>query len=219
MKFPRAKIQGKTQAEELLDEAAALSLSLDQLGRLRHAMAIRFGTKAERRRSNEIAAEIRRELRAGLDETIALEKARGGEVVQFNTAGAVRLGARDGLASLYLAGKLEPRLAAAGFGYRRAREAQGSLGVMRFGETGGGASDAVLAGFARARLSAAAAVIDRTVALELYQRPDALDTLRKVAGDGQTIRSLAAGGKDAAHRLSGLVLALEIAARFVQVDR
>ena len=219
MKFPKAKPTGKTEADLLMDEAASLALSRAQLGRLRYAMTIRDGTKGERRRANEIVAEIRREIMAGVAETVALERLRGGEVEDFNTAGAKRLSSRDGLLSLYKSGKLEPRLAAAGLGYRRAREAEQRLGVGRLGEvTSGGLVDTVGMGLLRAKLAVAASRVDRDVALELKARPDALDTLRRVAGDGQCLRSLTAGGKQFVHALGGLSMALEIAVRYVASD-
>lgn len=220
MKYPRTRPVGKTSAEELLDEAAKLSLSRDQLGRLRYCMTIHLGTKGDRRRSDELVARIRREISAGVEETVALERARGEEVADFNTAGAKRLGSRDGLLSLFRAGKVNAEQAGAGLGYRKAREAAFSMGTGKIREKvcGGGALDAAGLWLARAKLAVAAAKVDRLVALELKDRPDALDTLRRVAGDGQSVRSLVNGSRGFDHRVDGLVRALDIARRFVALD-
>jgi hypothetical protein len=217
----RAKANtGRTSTDELLDEAAALNLSREQLAWLRHAASLHHGTKADRRRADEIVAKIRREIGAGVVESVALEAGRGGEVRDFNTAGAKRLADHDGLLSLYRAGRLSNDQTGAGLAYRRAMEAKGAVGCSSPLRAGGSATmeGYLKAWLTKARLGVHAAVVDRQVALELKDRPDCLDTLRRVAGYGQSVRSLAPGGKQFDRRVEALVLALDIAARHLVVD-
>lgn len=214
------KLLIRTSTDELLDEATSLNLNAAQLGKLRQAAKLHRGSKGERREANEIVQSIRREILAGVDETVALEKARGDEVRDFNTAGAKRLSSRDGLLSLYLTGRLSADQAGAGLAYRRAMEARGAVGCSSPSRMGGdkAADHYIKAGLARAKLGVRAAAVDRQVALELKDRPECLDTLRRVAGYGQSVRSLAPGGKQFDRTVEALALALDIAAQHAVMD-
>lgn len=139
-------------------------------------------------------------LREALAETRALEAARG--VRLERTAAGLRLNGRDGLEMLRTSGRLGPVQEAAGLTYRRRFEAaqprQASSLAVAPGGGGRGAAEAVALRLARARREVAR--MEAAVAAR-YAGPgcaasaaDALMVLREVAGQGRSIRSLAASG-------------------------
>lgn len=212
----KIRIEARTQCETLMAEAEDLGLSRDQRSRLQRGLTLERppASRRNRQRADQIAAEVRRELLARLDETLKVETMAGGQVEPFNDAGAVRLSSRDGLWSLFKAGQIDAVQMAAGLAYRQAAEQAGAV-KSQLGETTPGVKvDHVGLGLLRAKMAALATRIDITVAVELAHRPDALSTLRWVARDGGALRALAAGGRQQEHLLQGLCMALDVAIRF-----
>lgn len=207
---------GKALIEELLRDADRMVLSAQQKARLRYALMLRGSnsTRKDRQRADRVVAEVQREVLAGAQETMRMERERGGEVLDFNDAGAKRLSSRDGLLNLYEAKRITEAEREVGLAYRKAREAYVSV-PSQLGASGirGGDVDHVGAGLTRVKLSVAAAKVDYDVALALRHRPDALEVLRRVAGDGQCLRSLAPGGAQFERLLEGLRMALAIAGK------
>lgn len=135
-------------------------------------------------------------VRAGLKETLRLEAARTGEKVgRIPAEGSVRLKTRDGLASLHASGSLTDDQANAGFAYRLCFEAARSgLGcslpsdvAVDKGERGDAGQLAVI--YKMTRLNQ----MERAVG-EVIEDGRELLVLRLVAGEGQTLSSLARGG-------------------------
>lgn len=213
---------GQELIEELLRDADRLALSAHQKARLRYALALRGrnSTRKDRQRADRVVAEVQRELLAGMDETVKMERARGGVVEDFNDAGAKWLSSRDGVLSLYRADRLSAEQVGVALAYRRAREQQGAVRSQLAGVDGAsrGEADLVGIGLVRAKLSVAASRVDIDVAMKLRHRPDALEVLRRVAGDGMCLGALASGGRQFERLLEGLVMALVIAARRVSPD-
>ena len=127
-----------------------------------------------------------------LDETVRLERSRGGEVEQAN--GKLRLTSRDGLRTLLDRGGLEGPEYEAGMMYRRCYETLSAgprsnlaRDFMTGVRGGGGGADA----FAEIRAQRAQRLAEWEALASTGRQ---LWALRLVAGQGRTINSLATGG-------------------------
>lgn len=178
-----------------------------------------------------------------IGETIALETARSGGAakVERMSGGRTRLGSRDGLMALYDAGVLtglseadraagavrsldawtraKVRMSAA-LAYREhyemlagdLRSNMASLGSAG----GGGGAGSDRAANAHAKASRLVSEIDSLV-LQSARSPKALLALRAVAGEGQTVRSLTSGGRNAELITKQLIAALDVAAPVLKI--
>ncbi|MGE5500706.1 MAG: hypothetical protein ACM3W4_02135, partial [Ignavibacteriales bacterium] len=147
-------------------------------------------------------------------ETVALERARGGTVEEINL-GPVRMKDRDGLRALL--GVKDGITAAeydAGLEYRAGYELRGAdVGSAMGGEataTGHDNDRYVFTRLQRAKKLTRTAIIERTVALECMCEPEALNMLRRVAGDGFAL-STQGEGRAFERNLKALRRALQIA--------
>ncbi|ADK99399.1 hypothetical protein [Brevundimonas subvibrioides] len=221
--MPREK--DESLARHLFRNADAIGASRDQVTRLRRAAVLAMGGRYERIEAGRIAAEVRDELKGNLAEAVMVAQAKGETILPFNDDGAVRIKGRDGLWSAQDAGMITMGQCQIGLEYRRLWElvSASPLGSQfgRMSETRVAASSTdgtVLRGlhlaYAGMRLTAAeAAVIER----DPGQR--GLTVLRAVAGEGRTIRSLAASGHQNAVLRAKLGEALDLAGRsFVQTE-
>ncbi len=200
------------RAAELLRQASGLALSGQQKAWLREAYRLEQGTKSQRREAVAICNRIERELRAGLNETIALEQARGGDV-HDPQHGPARIRSRDGLRSLFDAEHLTRPQYEAGLAYRRLHEALShDLKSQLADEVTSGNVDAVRRKLERAKRLDLRARIDRAVVLQLRDRPEALNMLRAIAGEGVCMDRFVNGSRGFANRVGDLVAALSIAA-------
>ncbi len=220
----------KTLLEHLTAPGAgeAYDLSKGQLVRLREAFRLKFSSrKSDKRRADEIAAEIYREIlelyandNARLS---ALEALHGGRLEILNDQGARRATSRDGLASLADAGHITPEQCKAGLAYRWGYEALGKdLQSQLNAPSGGGGvpgSGALERKFRQGQALAYFVDLERYVERQTPKRKGfssakALMVLRLIAGEGRAISSIAAGGKQQARLRDHLALALDLAAAF-----
>lgn len=221
---PREK---PTEAALLLREAAGMMLSGDQKSRLRHADRLfKSSTNKDREEASAIMTRITRELRAGIDETVALEEARGGEVRQG--PGPLVMRDRDGLAALQA---LEPdedgeerslteEQYGAGMRFREGWEARSEgvgsqMGAML---SGGAAHDNdrfVETALSRAKKLQLAGRIEFAVAVQCRDEPAALQMLREVAGHGKAL-SVFGRGRAFDRHLTALKRALDVADKLIR---
>lgn len=177
-------------ATEMLREAVGLMLSSDQKSSLRHADRLFRGTRKERAEAQAIVTRVKRQLHAGLNETVRLARKRGEDVTGGKT-GPVRVRTRDGLLSLLETANITLDEYDRGLEVRQWYEARsaglGSQLAAQEGKTGHD-NDA----FARHRLrlaqkSNAVAKLERRIAVDLASDPNALAMFRKVVGEGLSL--------------------------------
>lgn len=177
--------------------ADALGASRDQRARLRQAAALTLGDATDRAEAGAIAASVRDELKAAIEEVVFAAQARGEDVTNYRTEGALRIKGRDGLWSLVDSGGLTERQGNTGLLYRGLYERvmvggvgsqMASLGDLRAARTS--TSDQLGQGLHRAY-----AGVRLTAAETSVRCLDRVAILRAVAGEGRTIRSLATGSR------------------------
>jgi hypothetical protein len=143
----RERGQNESLVNHLLHNAGAIGLSRDQIAMLRHAERLERGTKKDRTRSAQIAADIQAaSVRGGAADQALL---RGETLTSFNDAGAVLVSNRDSLVTLFANGtfgppnstqardRFEAGLTARGLYELRTGDLRSALGGA--GEGGGGA--------------------------------------------------------------------------------
>ena len=216
-----------------------IDLTADQRVRMRRAEALASSARLhDRRRAQIIAREVEAEVAAwlergqvsrGIFETVRLEVARVNlAAVNLEAAGALgrddivdmspkvgycRLKERDGLRSLFEAGRLTATEYEAGSIYRRLYEDAASSGGRsqlddRVKST---TADVVAIGLKRAKASLLKTRIDVAVAVQLKSEPVALQALRLVAGEGRSVRTMVKGSKQFDRTLDALRRALGVA--------
>ena len=167
---------------------------------------------------------LEREVREGLDESLALARARG-EEIELSAASdgpvRVRVRSRDGLETLARSGGIDAVQFKAGMLYRDLYEANDPERDLRSQMTsaaflqGGSAGTAPGRGEAwaerRVRLSRTVAVIEAKV--RVADRNDrAVTALREVAGHARCLSHLVRGGGAQASYRQSLILALDVVA-------
>lgn len=211
----RAPVEDRpSPAGEMLKEAAGLMLSAKQESRLVHAMRMEGGTWAEKAEAQTIVSEIRTELLAGVQETVALEIARGGEIEE-GPGGQVRIKNRDGLRSLLdVKDGLTAEQFDAGLAFREGWEMRCADVGSQMGAGEGGAEHDndryVEARLTRAKKLTKTASIERQVAVQCLDQPNCLHMLRWVAGDGHSISAFGRG-RSFERNLKALKRALDVA--------
>ncbi|HET9159668.1 MAG TPA: hypothetical protein VFN88_03580 [Caulobacteraceae bacterium] len=209
----RRRADPQPVAEAMLKDAIGRGMTSGQCARLRLAWKLERGSSADKDEAAAICRQIEAELRAGIDETVALERGRGGAVEEVNR-GPIRMNDRDGLrALLNVEGGLTAAQYDAGIEFRAGWELR--TGDLRSGmdQGGGGAHDNdryVMARLTRAKKLTRTAIIERTVALECMTEPSALVMLRRVAGDGMPLSSQGSG-RAFKRNLAALKMALDVA--------
>ena len=167
---------------------------------------------------------MEREVREGLDESMALARARGEQVERFQAPDAlphVRIRSRDGLETLANSGGITAAQFRAGMLYRGLYEANDPERDLRSQLTApaflGGGSSGAAPGRAeawaerRVRLSRALATVEAKV--RIADRNDrAVNLLREVAGHARCLSHMARGGGGQAAYRRSLVLALDVVA-------
>jgi len=215
-----SKTETISRAEAMLREASGRMMNTRQVGRLRHAFRLERGTNAERREAGEICQEIEAELRGGITETVALERARGGEVEEGS--GPIRMVDRDGLhALLGVKDGLTTEQYDAGMAFREGWEVRSPLGSAMGQESSGAPHDNdkfVRGALTRAKKLQRLGTIEREVAVRCLKEPASLQMLRAVAGDGKNLRVFGAGRAFYRH-LAALKRALDVAAEVVGVAK
>jgi hypothetical protein len=207
-----------TRAEAMLREAPGRMMTLKQIARLRLAFKLESGTHKDRIEAGQICQAIEAELRAGIDETVALARGRGGEVEEG--IGPTRITDHDGLRSLLnVKDGLSSDQYDAGMAFREGWEARSAdLGSQMGGEgTSGGAHNNdrfVLTRLARAKKLQRLGNMIRGVAVECSAEPASLQMLQAVAGDGKALRVFGAG-RAFARNLSALKAALDVVGKMI----
>jgi hypothetical protein len=209
--------------EALLSESGRLGLSRQQIARLGFAHGLEGrGTRRDRRRANEIAAEVQRELLGQLSESVTLERRRGGEVVETES-GPVRMKSRDGLKLLHESGAVSSREYQAGvivreIAERRELELGSQFGNLDRGaaSTHGGSDGLVIHRLTVAQNTVMLDAVEARVQ-GLSRNGRELTMLRLVAVQGRTISAVARGGADRALNTEALKRALAIAAEVLRV--
>jgi hypothetical protein len=209
--------------DHLIRNADALGLDdaqrarLDEAWRLQHAV----GGHWDRHAASVIALEVQQGLDAGVD---AAAKARGEKVARFNDAGARRIKSRDGLAALFESGALTSSAYFAGHAYRLLFETAGTgagLGSQleeRVRAPSGSTHGAVAAGLFRAYAGVRLTAFDRAI-VRADKTGRALTAVRLIAGEGQTLSSLAPGGTVKQRWRGALILGLGVVAAGVADPR
>ncbi len=185
-----------TPASEMLREAAGLMLSSDQKQRLRHADRLFRGSRKEKAEAAAIVTRVKRQLQAGLNETVALARERG-EEVEAPRAGPVRVRTRDGLMGLLECQHIDLDE------YDRALEVRGwyearmsGLGSQLAGQEGrtGHDNDAFVLHRQRlAKKANAVAKLERKMAVALASDHNALAMFRAVVANGFSLSSQGKG--------------------------
>lgn len=231
-------------ASHLLQNADRLGLTAVQKVRLRYADSLLFpprngvSTRTMKGEARRIANAVAAELGEALSEAARLEQTRGGEAKRL-TGGRMRMTGRDGLVALYDDGGLtglseeerarNPLKAAdawieasrrlhAGLQFRMIHERlEASLGSqLNDSGVGGGARDAVAAGFARAQFSRNGDMILGDV-MKADRSGRAVRVLRAVAGEGRSLRSQGSGTDSKKLNLAALLVALDVAVRTLRI--
>lgn len=178
--------------------AEAIGADRDQRSRLRRAAALSLGGRDERIEAGIIAAGVRDELKAAIDDVTQAAEVRGEKVVPHKDA--LRIKSRDGLWLQSDAGKLSVGLVEVGLAYRLLYEearlsAVGSqLGKVDEAAIRASSSHGATArGLFRAYAGVRVTDVDSHVQTEAGVM--ALRMVIGVAGEGRTIRSLVAGGR------------------------
>ena len=201
-------------AETMMRDAIGRGMSPGQCARLRLAFRLELGSPADKAEAYAICKGIEADLRSGITETVALEKARGGAVEEVSR-GPVRMKDRDGLHALL--GVKDGITAAeydAGLEYRAGHELRGAdVGSAMGSEstsTGHDNDRFVFDRLQRAKKLTRTAIIERTIAMECMDEPASLNMLRRVAGDGFAL-STQGEGRAFERNLKALRKALQIA--------
>jgi len=197
--------------------------ALDDLASLDFATR-RRGHAALRRLEDELsAARADSDILAGVEETVALERARGEQVEVSSvpqTKGRVRIRSRDGLESLERAGVLSPVQYKAGLFYRGLYEAtdperdlrsQMSSPAMSGVGAPAGAAGAEAWAERRVRLGLAIASLEDKVRVA-DRNGRAVRALREVAGHARCISHFVAGGGSQSTYRRALLVALDVCA-------
>lgn len=214
---PRKPVEARVSAaEQMLRHAAGLMLSSAQMSRLRHASRLEGGSWSDKAEAQTIVAQVKAELAAGMTETIALEEARGGEVLVL-ASGAAIVSERDGLFSLLrITNPITAEQWDAGMAFRAGWEKRSAdVGSQMGAGEGGGAHDNnhfVAARYERAMSTNLMNNIRLRVAQECKDEPACLQMLQWVAGDGHSIRAFG-GGRSFERNLKALKRALDVAGR------
>lgn len=176
--------------------AECLGADRDQRARLRQAAALSLGGRDARILAGQIAAEVRDQLKVGIDAVVYAAQARGEKVVPYKAEGAMRIKGRDGLGSLFDSGKLSEVQWNTGLAYRALYEAVGpsALGSQLGNVSEGSAARASTDAMVRHGLHRAYAGVRLTAAEAAVGCPDRVAVLRAVAGEGHTVRSLTTSG-------------------------
>lgn len=216
----RPEINGAvlTSAQEQLWRAANGDLGSDDFGRRKRA------TLALRLIEDQLAGDrVTEVIRRGIDETIALARAKG-EGVEISrrpeTRGRVRIRSRDGLETLEGAGAITAAQYKAGLLYRDLYEAtdperdlRSQMASPALLGVGGKASPGMSEAWAQRRLRlvrSIAVLEDKVRAADRNGR--AVRALREVAGHARCISHFVKGGGSQAAYRRALVLALEVCA-------
>lgn len=198
-------------AQAMLREAAGLMLSSKQESRLVHAMRMEEGTWAEKAEAQTIVSQVRSELQAGVQESVALEIARGGEVQEIG--GQVWMKDRDGLRALLINDRLTADQYDAGLAFREGWELRGSDVGSQLGAAEGGAGHDndrfVQLRLTRAKKLTKTASIERMIAVECRDQPACLQMLRWVAGEGNAVGAFGRG-RSYERNLAALKRALDV---------
>lgn len=203
-------------ALHLYRNADVLGASRDQRASLRRAVALTEGGREDRIEAGIIAASVRDQLKAAIDEVVFTAQARGEVVVDYRTAGAKRIKTRDGLWMLVESGSLSEAQGNTGLEYRSLFERvaigaigsqAGALGDLRAERTS-------TSGLITNGLHRAYAGVRLTAAETAVRSLDKVALLRAVAGEGRTIRSLASSG----HRRKQMTLDLGAALDAVRLS-
>lgn len=178
--------------------AEAIGADRDQRARLRRAAALSLGGREDRIEAGIIAAGVRDELKAAIDDVTQAAEVRGEKVVAHKDA--LRIKGRDGLWLLSDAGKLPVGLVEIGLAYRRLfEEARLSAVGSQLGKVDDAAirasssHGAAVRGLYRAHAGVLLTDIDSRVQLEAGVM--ARQMMAAVAGEGRTIRSLVDGSR------------------------
>jgi hypothetical protein len=222
-----------------LNEAVRLSLAQADEARVlltsareRKARGDVKAALADIRKYHDRAARLRREQldaawsRRAETETQEAAWARG-EETDYVDAGdgssVLRISTHDGLATLYEAGSITTMQWKAGRRYRALYEASAAgLKIASMEASGGG--HRISTGFnplrtprelQRASVLGRLAGIERAICPLLAEPNRPLIVLRRIAGDGHTLRALSPGGNAKKANLRALIVALNVAARVI----
>ncbi len=193
----------ETLVQHLARNAAALNLTDLQRADLVQAYRLQHGTRADQRRSRQIANAIQAQLDGAVVDAVTAAEAKGEGVEPFNSEGAIRIRSRDGLSALYLSGAIGEQCFRIGVAYRLFFEAVGSAGLRsqladpdRVRKSGLNAAPA-------AALFTAYVGVRLTLAESTIQKADVtgrmLHVVRGVAGQGNPITSMGKGNARAAN--------------------
>jgi len=184
------------------------------------AERLRRGSLALRLLEADLAADLASSrLRAGLDETIALERRRGERLevsTQPETRGRIRVRTRDGLETLASSGAISATQYRAGLLYRNLYEATDPERGLKshmddLNRRGGGAPGEVAEAWAERRLRLARTMAAVEAKVRVADRNDrAVRVLREVAGHARCLAQIASGGGAQAAYKRALGLALDI---------
>ncbi len=199
-------------------------LSPDERKRLVKAEALAKSERAsDRYQARALMAEVEtevserietRSVARGLDESVKLEMARGGEIDHSASFGHCRMLDRDGLKTLFDRARLTREEYDTGRVYRHLTEMAFSGGKSQMEPRVGGTTvDLIGQGFTRAKAGTLRTKIDLAVAVQLKSDPVALQVLRLVAGEGRALRTLANGSRSFDRHVVSLKSALAVAAK------
>ena len=206
----------------LSEVGRSTSLDASQIRRMREADRLEASARpADQRQAIAIRRQIAQEIAeristsivdAGFVESVKLEQARGGEVDTRSPVGRCHMKDRDGLRSLLDHGRITREEYMIGLAYRRMTEAAFSGGKSQLEPSvGGGAVDLVGNAYRRAKAGTLRTEIDIAVARLMRAEPAGLVSLRQVAGEGRSLRSMVSGSRAFDRHLEALRSALAIA--------
>jgi hypothetical protein len=137
-----------------------------------------------------------------------------GDVSTMPRSDALRIDSRDGLATLHDRGKVTLRQALAGYAYRRRWE-RAFAGLRSALASGGGTNSPLKIAAAQERSAQwelQRSRCDTAVTLRMRSTPNALMLLRRVAGEGASVTSVAGNGRAHDRAVSVLCGALDVVA-------
>ncbi len=215
----KRRSEPQQMAESMLKDAIGRGMSPAQCAQLRLAWSLERGSGADKDEAAVICKQIEADLRAGISESVRLEKNRGGTVEEINR-GPVRMRDRDGLRALLgVKGGITAAEYDAGLDYRAGHELRtADVGSVMGGESTGAGHDNdayVFARLQRAKKLTRTATIERAVAIGCATEPAALQMLRRIAGDGYSLSSQGEG-RAFERNLKALRMALQVADAIVR---